>query len=266
MLTSDLPTLDVIEENPAWVELIDMLRSANDTLILPQVEALMAVRKVADSDEYAVAEASLRMIGINISSGIMRKQAARLAAAFDTVNQYRQVMDTANWDKFAAFLIDDLFNVTRLWTSDYRSFYIAPQGRTLADGGTWYPTTHMELEVGASAENAGFELTISHDQVPEIAELLVNGGWMKEDEALEWAKNHVGLQLNNETLHKSYVRAYLFGKRITEFFYQWAPIEDVLESLIIVTSAKTSLVFGGKLVAEGNVYNSVGSPEVSEAG
>ena len=262
MLTSDLPTLDVIEENPAWVELIDMLRSANDTLILPQVEALMAVRKVADSDEYAVAEASLRMIGINISSGIMRKQAARLAAAFDTVNQYRQVMDTANWDKFAAFLIDDLFNVTRLWTSDYRSFYIAPQGRTLADGGTWYPTTHMELEVGASAENAGFELTISHDQVPEIAELLVNGGWMKEDEALEWAKNHVGLQLNNETLHKSYVRAYLFGKRITEFFYQWAPIEDVLESIVITTQASVSLVYGARVIHEPFRYNAAGGRAV----
>lgn len=262
MLSSDLPSLDVIEENPAWVELIDILRSANDTLILPQVEALMAVRKVADTEEYAVAEASLRMIGINLSSGIMRKQALRLAAAFDTINQYRQVMDTANWDKFAAFLIDDLFNVTRLWTSDYRSFYTVPQGRTLADGGKWYPTTHMELEVGASAEDAGFELTISHSLVPEIVDLLVSGNWMNEDEAREWATNHVGLQLNNETLHKSYVRAYLFGKRITEFFYQWAPIEDVLESIIITTQASAKLMYGARLIHEPFRYNSAGGKAV----
>lgn len=264
MLSSDVQVLEVVEQNPAWVELIDILRSVNDTLILPQVEALMAVRKVSDSDEYAVAEASLRMIGVNISSGLMRKQALRLSAAFDTVNRYHEVMDTANWDKFAAFLIDDLFQVTRLWTADYKTFYRTPVGKRIADGGTWYPTTHVEVEVGASAESAGFELTIEHAMIPEVTELLVTGGWMQEDEAREWATNHVGLQLNNETSQQSYVRAYLFGKRLTEFFYQWAPIEDVLESILITTQVSTRILHGARLVHEPIRYNQAGSPEVDE--
>lgn len=259
MLSSNVQVLDVISQNPAWTELIEILTSVNDEHMLPQIESLLNIRNVTGTEDYALAEASLRMIGVNLNSGLMRKQALRLAAAFDTVTQYEDTMDSGFWDAFAANLIDDLFEVTRLWTADYRTFYRGPQGKTIADGGTWYPTTHMEVEIGASSVDAGFDLVIDFDMVPEIVELLVNGDWMEEDAAREWASNHVGLQLNNSDLHKPYVRAYIFGKRISEFFYQWAPIEDVLESIVIVTQASCRILYGARLVCEPTIYNSVGA-------
>lgn len=265
-LTSEAPLLSVLTDNPAWPELVSILSSTNDELMLAQVQSLLDIRNVTEVEDMFVVLNSLRMIGLNISTGLLRKQATRLLAGIDTLQSYYKVAGTGYWDKWAAFIIDDVFNVTRLWTSDYQNFYREARGPTLADGGAWYPTTHVEVEVGAGALLSGIDLTVSYEMIPEISELLVKANVMNQDEADEWARNHVGLQLNNTDTQDALVRHYIFTKRMTEFFYQWAPIEDVLESLIIVTSAKTSLVFGGKLVAEGNVYNSVGSPEVSEAG
>ena len=262
VLTSNPPLLSVLTDNPAWPELVAILSATNDELMLAQVQSLLDIRNVSTVDDMFVVLNSLRMLGVNVSAGVLRKQAKRLAAGIDTLQTYYKVAGTGYWDAWAAFIIDDVFNVTRLWTSDYRSFYREPRGTTLADGGTWYPTTHMELEVGAGAILSGIDLTISYEIVPEIAALLVEAGVFNEEDATQWATRHVGLQLNNVEMQDALVRHYIFTKRMTEFFYQWAPIEDVLESIIIVTSARTTVRFGGKLIVEPNVYNQVGSPTV----
>lgn len=265
-LTSEPPLLTVLTDNPAWPELVNILSATNDELMLEQVQHLLDIRNVTEVDDMFVVLNSLRMLGLNVSTGILRKQAKRLAAGIDTLQTYYKVAGTGYWDAWASFIIDDVFNVARLWTSDYRSFYREPRGLTLAGGGTWYPTTHMEVEIGAGAMMSGIDLTISYEMVNEVAELLVKANVFGEEEALYWAQHHVGLQLNNADMQDALVKHYIFTKRMTEFFYQWAPIEDVLESIIVVTSARTSLVFGGKLIVEPNVYNQVGAPEVNEAG
>ena len=234
MLSSNVPILEVVERQAAFDELITMLTAVNDEMVLPHVEKLLEIRRLRDQTDIVTIEASLRSIGINLATGLMRKQARRLAKGFDFLNTYHEVVDTGFWADYAQFLINNIFRVKSLWSADYETFYRDPQGETIINGGRWYPTTHVELEIGIGAQYAGFDLKIDHDMVPEIADLLVKNFKWSEDLATEWAERHVGLQLNNKDDPVAFVRMYVFSRRVAEFFYQWAPIDDVLESIVFV--------------------------------
>lgn len=239
MLSSNVPILEVVERQAAFDELITMLTAVNDEMVLPHVEKLLEIRRLRDQTDIVTIEASLRGIGINLATGLMRKQARRLAKGFDFLNTYHEVVDTGFWADYAQFLINNIFRVKSLWSADYETFYREPQGETIINGGRWYPTTHVELEVGIGAQYAGFDLKIDHDMVPEIADLLVKNFKWSKDVATVWAERHVGLQLNNKEDPVAFVRMYVFSRRVAEFFYQWAPIDDVLESIVFVNEAGT---------------------------
>lgn len=264
-LQSKVQVLDILQSNPAWPELAEIMSAVNDTTILSQVDALLQIRNVTDQTDLTTIERSIRMAGVNISAGLLRSQAVRLGAAFDSIVSYRDVVDSEYWDRYCAFLLDDVFKSSRLWTSDYSSFHRDPQGTKVIDGGKWYKTTHVELEVGASAIDAGFELVVDHNSVSDIIELLTDSGLMDETHATDWANAHFGLTVPNDTAIQRLVRNYLFTKRLTEFYYQWAPIEDVLERVVITTQASAYLTYGVRAVVEPFAYNIVGRPVLAYA-
>ena len=264
-LQSKVQVLDILQSNPAWPELADIMSTVNDTAILAQVDELLQIRNVTDQTDLTTIERSIRMAGVNISAGLLRSQAVRLGAAFDSIMGYRDVVDSEYWDRYCAFLLDDVFKSSRLWTSDYSTFHRDPQGTKVIDGGKWYKTTHVELEVGAAAIDAGFELVVDHNSVADIIELLTDSGLMDETTATDWANAHFGLTVPNDTAIQRLVRNYLFTKRLTEFYYQWAPIEDVLERVVITTQASAYLTYGVRAVVEPFAYTEVGRSVLSFA-
>ena len=264
-LQSSLQLLDVMTENPAWVELADIMSKVNDETVLAQVTELLNIRNVTSESDLTVVQNSLRMAGINLSSSLLRSQAQRLGQAFDRVHDYGDLVDSEYWSRYCAFLLDDLFNAARLWTADYSSFYRDPQGSKVIDGGSWYKTTHVELEIGASAIDAGFDLAVTADMQPLIVQLLVDSGAMDESQAQDWATNHFGLVVQNDDPIQRLVRNYIFSYRVTDFFYQWAPIEDVLDRIVVTTQAAAALSVGVRAVVEPFIYNEVGQRSVAES-
>lgn len=264
-LQSKVQVLDILQSNPAWPELADIMSKVNDSTVLAQVEALLNIRNVTDQTDVSMIERSIRMAGVNISAGLLRSQAVRLGAAFDSIVGYRDVVDSEYWDRYCAFLLDDVFKSSRLWTADYGTFHRDPQGTKVIDGGKWYKTTHVELEVGSSAIDAGFELIVDHNSIPSIIKLLTESGLMDETAATDWANAHFGLTVPNDNATQRLVRNYLFTSKLTEFYYQWAPIEDVLERIVITTQAQAYLSYGVRAVVEPFVYNTVGRPVVSKS-
>lgn len=62
------------------------------------------------------------------------------------VEYYGTDKGTEKWSEFLGFCLDTQFTVQNTWTSDYETFY--PEGdpaigTSIADGGLWYPTTHI---------------------------------------------------------------------------------------------------------------------------
>lgn len=62
---------------------------------------------------------------------------------------YSNDKGTPTWTAFLGWCLDSKFQVYNTWTQDYQTFLLENDptiGASIAEGGTWYPTTHVVLE------------------------------------------------------------------------------------------------------------------------
>ena len=257
--------LPILGSNSAWSELLEVLSEANDDLILSKIEKLLTTRYVVNQD-LDVAEASLRMLGINLSKDLMTNNVERLQMVFDSISRYPDVSATTDWHKFVSFLIDTTFKSQRLWTADYQTFTSSPMGKTIQDGGNWYRTMKASLEASIDLLNVGtLDLRITLDLKNEIIGTLLSLGFSADD-AEFWFNKSLGLEPRNEDPTQRAVRVVILMSRLTELFYQWAPVEEVLEGIYLTVTAKAHIYTGAVVALEPMRYVSVDARAVVEEG
>ena len=254
MLTSSVQVLDVLYENPAWPELVALLSEVNDDLVLAQIQKLLTIREVRSQDRPTV-ENSIREIGCNLAPYVIRSNWERLQKSFDLLQEWQHLIHTSDWPKYCAMLMDTLFNSTRLYTADYQNFWRYPRGALIIDGGSWYPTTHVELEVGNDIGDM-LDLVLRDAHRDGVVEALTNT--MGADAAAQWFTDNVGAVPNADTGIGGIAYNYILFYQIQEFYYKWAPIEDVLHAIVLVTTVQATLHFGGAVVQEILVHNQRG--------
>ena len=185
--------IDLMSTDPAWVELINVLGDFNDTKILSNVEALTHLRAIPSSDA-SVVEESFRQLGVNLSKDLIASNIDKLVSVFDHVPKWAEVSGTKEWDKYVSFLIDSVFSTRRLWTADYQEFYVYPQGKTIVDGGTWYPTTKVDLEVSIDMLDPDkFPIVVEYKDHDLVVATLESLG-KSESQAELWFSKSVGLE------------------------------------------------------------------------
>lgn len=253
MLTSSVQILDVLYDNPAWPELIAALTDVNDEYVLQQVEKLLAIRVVRDQDRTTV-ENSIREIGCNLTPYAVRKNWERLQRSFDLLQEWQHLIHTSDWPKYCAMLVDTTFGSTRLYTADYQNFWRTPRGPLITEGGSWYPTTHVELEVGTNIAQS-LDLVIRDAHAQGIVEALTD---LIGAEAQQWYDDNVGAVPNTDTDIGRAAYNYVLFHECQEFYYKWAPIEDVLHAIIMVTSVRSTMHFGGGIAREALIHNHCG--------
>lgn len=255
--------LDVIQDNPALGELLDILAAHNDEENIPAIQQLLDIRRVNTSSTTEVLDESVQQLGINVTRDIMSYRSEVFKTAFDVLPEYSRVSGTKVWSKFVAFLLGANFESYRLFTNDYQSFVPTPLGSMIKDGGTWYKTTHVDLEVDANLIDSGLDLTITRDSQSDIVAALINVG-MTQAEAEEWHLNHVGYDPVNIDPYQKAARNVMFFRRCSQLFYQWAPIEEVLHGVYTTINVATAIYYGAHTVVEPVRRSYVGKPLVSE--
>lgn len=256
--------LDILTGNPSWTELIDVLDNFNDTQVMPNIQKLLDIRNMETADDLVIEE-SLRQLGVNMGKDVLKNNIKSISTLFDSVGKYNQVQGTTDWYKYVSFLIGSLFNGRRLWTSDYKTFSELPQGKTILDGGNWYPSTKVNLDIGIDMLDASkLDLRIAakhHDVIVELLQTLWisdSNRHMSEAEAEYWFQKSIGLEpRNNDPIQRS-VRVLLLLDRMTELFYQWSPVEEILEGIWITIEAQTTIYTSCSVVLEPMRYVSIG--------
>ena len=160
--------------NPYFVEFTDAIDQIFDAPIDAKIQALANLRNVwATSKTTEATIASGKMISIEEWGGPDRStvinQVNMLGMRLTNAdllddNSYRTISRFLGqywFEKGKGAMIDFLnfctntqFALINLWTQDYKTFL--PEGdsgigTTIYDGGTWYPTTHVRLQVIGSA-------------------------------------------------------------------------------------------------------------------
>jgi hypothetical protein len=249
--------IDLMSTDPAWVELINILGNFNDTQVLSKVEVLDHLRAIPNSD-LGVVEESFRQLGVNLSKDLIASNIAKLTPLFDNVSKWSLVSGTTDWNKYVAFLIDASFNTRRLWTPDYVTFTPYPEGKTILDGGVWYPTPKAELDVSIDLLDPNkFPITITFKDRDLVISTLESLGYSIA-QAEFWFDKSVGLEPRNDDPIQRTVRVALLLSRMTDLFYTYAPVEELLEGVWISITAQTNIYVGTSLVLEPTRYVDVG--------
>lgn len=251
--------IDFVEANPAWEELFQILDAHNDELNLSTIQQLLDVRRINADTNDQLAEEAIRQLGINISRDMMSYRLPSLKRVIDCLPDWQQVSGTTQWNKFVGMLLGGQFDTTRLYTADYQTFLPTPLGTLIQDGGQWYKSTHVSLEVDAHLIDSGLDLTITKDAEKDVVNALVEIG-KTQQEAEDWFNNHIGFDPVNNDVEQYTARSAMFKLRISQLFYQWAPIEEVLEGVAAAINIGAKLYLGAHTVVEPVKRFNVGRP------
>ncbi len=254
--------IDFVDVNPAWAELFELFDAHNDERNLAVIEELLALRKITSETNNELAEEAIRQLGINISRDMMSYRLDPLKRVIDCLPDWNQVNGTTDWNKFVGMLLGGQFDTTRLYTGDYQTFVPTPLGVLVKDGGTWYKTMHVSVEVDAHLINSGLDLTITVDAETDVVNALILIG-MTEEDATTWFNNHIGFDPVNNDVAQYAARSAMFQLRIAQLFYQWAPVEEVLEAVYATINVTSKLVMTAHTVVEPVRRFMVGAPLAS---
>ena len=70
-----------------------------------------------------------------------------------SLSQYYQQQGTKSFFQFLSFVLNAYYAIEPLWTSDYISFSNKPGGKAIWDGGSWYPTSHVQIVLRSEDTN-----------------------------------------------------------------------------------------------------------------
>jgi acyl-ACP thioesterase len=230
-------------------DVIDEYFKQNVTQYIDQFEQLRAIN---ENTPNQIVDDSIRLIGMNIPNWVMEANGNNIRQCFYHLTQFYQVSGVNAYPKFIEFLLGRGFKVSNLYTSDYVSFYTEPKGKLVHEGGTWFSTSHVDLEVYANNILNAYPLTLNDQDVVWIKKSLdyeKQPQWKKDD-----IDNDINLMIKNGTVYgiNDAVYAYtVLDKRIIDLFYQFAPIEEVVRGIYMTIASAANLIISMSVVEEG---------------
>lgn len=166
---------------PAWVQLAEAMDTVLGKMLQERTQKLANVRDVNNWHPKALAAKQ----GVAILDGsdrayegeVWNDPASRVRTAMmlgfnffniytldaDTYDQFVKMavqfypeQGTNTWADFLGFATNSMIRVSPLWTQDYASFLAEGDpliGTPVYEGGTWYPTSHVDVKINANFSN-----------------------------------------------------------------------------------------------------------------
>lgn len=254
--------LDFLGNNPAFEELFRIIGQHNDSIGLKQVTDLLTLRNIDKNSSVDTVRNTVRWLGINLPRDLVDTQIEHLRDTVNSLARYSDVQGTSKWQTYLAFAIQSHITSHRLYTNDYQTFYTEPKGTKLVDGGTWYKTTHVEIEVGHDLINR-LDMSVVQSDKDTVTSILLQSG-RTEQFANAWFYENLGCEISSTSALNRMVRMAIFHQRVKDLYYQWCPVEEVIEQVKTTIPIEASLMLSSHVVLEPKRYASVGKPIVKQ--
>lgn len=140
-------THEFLQENEAWDDLLQAFEKVSDERVGSLNKAVLEVRDLAYVTDERLLEQNLRLKGITLTDEIYQLRGTEIFKSLAVMPSFSELHGSPNYPKFIEFLLGRGVVVHRLYTSDYVNFSPVPEGKLVQEGGNWYLTTHVEIEV-----------------------------------------------------------------------------------------------------------------------
>lgn len=238
--------LDDLKANPLWTEFVRILDEQNQKDIIGPINQLLAIRDIHKVKDPEIVKNAIREQGLALTDEMMNMNLEKLHQLYHFLPLFHEDSGTPRYPKFIEFLLDRDVAVTQLWTADYQTFHESPLGPTVMEGGEWYPTNHIKVSAESRGLDQYFDLVVGSSDIKSLIAI----GYTEEQ-----ALNMVGRNVNNHA--DGNMTQTILENRVTELFYKFAPIEEVIDQLLLSVNVGANLYFSGVVVTTGKDYVSI---------
>jgi hypothetical protein len=229
------------EEEPAWVRLYDIIHDYTEENVKQFIRMLENLRAIDRNTNPEIIDEMIRHIGFDIHRDILEINGSNIRKGFYQLSKYSEINNTPVYPKFISFLLNRGFQVQNLFSQDYVNFSPVP-GKLNIDGGSWFSTSHVNLVVDGANLAEDLSINLGAGDLEYVRRRL---DYDKLDEAQKVAIGNqlmalMSRELNPDTDDPEIVEA-LVDYRISELFYKFAPIEEVIKDIYIGLYSKTYL-------------------------
>lgn len=253
--------IDSLKENELWSSFADVAYRVYKEKLQAPLKELERIRHIDQETDKVFVERAIRQAGLALTSEFFDLNRDKLTNAFYELIRFWEVDGSPNYPKFISFLLGRSFSEDVLYSNDDVSL-TTEHGRLIINGGDWFATSHVDISVDARGLRESLVLRITNDDIKSVRKAL---GYETEDEA---GKNSIDqtikdLQqrdLDTEADDTRIVKA-VMENRILSVYYQFAPIEKVVNSIYMVMSAEATIRIFGSSLARPKVYAQPGKPK-----
>lgn len=139
---------NILQESQMWRDLaaaIDHVFSSNIEDPIDQLGKLRWIRR--ESDPSVLAD-SARLLGFDLTQDVLSLNAENLTKIVTQLPHYPDHNSTRFFTNFVDMLLNAVTDVRYLYTKDYADFVEVAGGPLVTEGGDWFATTHIELNIG----------------------------------------------------------------------------------------------------------------------
>lgn len=137
----------VLETKPTWTDMMDVFARVMDTNVESQITQLEGIRSLNQDSDIRLLTSTARLLGFDLTQDVLNLNADNLTKIVSQLALYPDQNGTELFIKFIDLVLNSITSIQYLWTVDYLNFYPEPGGPTIAEGGSWFKTTHIDIDV-----------------------------------------------------------------------------------------------------------------------
>lgn len=153
---SDLD-VEIIRQQPLWESFLHALQEFLTDEVREPLRQLQEIRDIKASTPAIFVQQALQDMGITIPPDMI-VEPERLFDSVYMIPLLHQVLGLDSAYRAISFVLGRRVITRDLYTEDYLEFYETPYGALRIDGGTWYKTTHITLEMQKVADDQNISL------------------------------------------------------------------------------------------------------------
>lgn len=245
---------DNLKDHELWAELAEIAQDVYDTKLGAPLRELDNIRNInADTDPVLV-EKAIRQAGLTISNEFFKLNRDNLRLNYHELIKFWEHTGTPRYTRVIEFILGRDFSEQVLYSQDDTDLSVSP-GKLLVDGGTWYPTSHVNLQVDAKGLRESLVLRIQPEDIDPIRDIL---GFSHADDQGKAEINALidDLQTRELDLENDDPRiiSLLIRNRIMTIYYNYAPIEMVVNEIYLSVSSPVSFLVAGSSLSRPKKY------------
>lgn len=136
-----------LESNQTWKDLIDAFNSVMDNNVNSPISQLEVIRHITQQSDRQLLKVTARLLGFDSTQDVLDLSSDNLLRLVSQLPRFPEQNSTIYFRNFIDLLLNANTEITYLYTKDYVNFQDAPGGALITEGGAWFKTTHIDLDI-----------------------------------------------------------------------------------------------------------------------